>query len=110
MEVCSDHQIIAGCFSHSGRCVKTCDNKTNSGCWDANMWGYVKECIVPRLSPPKVNEGWSPENTLSKIQNTKRTTTVNDNLKSTSGNTTGWILGILLIILIICLSFNWIFK
>jgi hypothetical protein len=107
MEICSDHQVVAGCFDHLKDCIKTCENKTDPGCWDAGMWGFVRECPVPRLSPPRVNEGWSNSHQLSHdINRQSPKASVKADLKSSLGIATAWVLGIILFFLILCLIVN----
>jgi hypothetical protein len=97
MQVCSDHQIIAGCFSHSGDCIQTCENKADYGCWDAGMWGFVRECPVPRLSRPGVNEGWSNG------KSNKSKPVVKEDIMTCAGRITFYITVGLLLFLVLCL-------
>ena len=105
MQVCSDHQIVAGCFSHSRDgiheyCIQTCENKADSGCWDAGMWGFVRACDVPRLSPPRVNEGWTNN------KNDKSKAIVKEDIMTLAGKTTFYIIAGLLLFLVLCLVIN----
>lgn len=104
MQICSDHQIIAGCFAHSKSCIQTCENKTDLGCKDAGMWGFVRECPVPKLSPPRMNEGWSNVGrTFHEINKSVKNAIVKADLKSSLGTIIVWILGVLLFFLVLCL-------
>lgn len=68
---CSDLQIEASCFDLNNSCVSTCENKVDSDCRNAGMYGYVRDCQVSRLAYPQVNEGWnlgsssSPKHSIS---------------------------------------------
>ena len=56
---CTPNQIEANCFTHDMRCVYTCSNVSDPGCFVSGMYGSIKLCPTLPLPRPKVNESYS---------------------------------------------------